>query len=81
MRRLLGFVLSAVLLGFGLNLRAQAQERQPEPLRKRGAATAEETRPAHFPHRIWAACDFRGANARLCLVRTNADQEHSELSR
>jgi hypothetical protein len=28
--------------------------------RKRGSATVEETRPAHFPHRIWAACDFEG---------------------
>jgi hypothetical protein len=60
MRRLLGFVLLAVLLGVGSNLRAPAQERQPESLRKRGAATAEETRPDHFPHRIWAACDFEG---------------------
>jgi hypothetical protein len=24
----------------------------------RGAAKAEVTRPKHFPHRIWAACDF-----------------------
>lgn len=60
MRRLLSFVLLEMLLGVGLNLRLPAQERQPEPLRKRGAATAEESRPAHFPHRIWAACDFEG---------------------
>jgi len=26
----------------------------------RGAAKAELTRPKHFPHRIWAACDFEG---------------------
>lgn len=26
----------------------------------RGSARAEVTRPAHFPHRIWAACDFEG---------------------
>jgi lysophospholipase L1-like esterase len=26
----------------------------------RGAALARATRPAHFPHRIWAACDFEG---------------------
>jgi acetyl esterase/lipase len=31
---------------------------KPEPFRKRGTATVEETRPKHFPHRIWAACDF-----------------------
>ena len=26
----------------------------------RGRASAESKRPAHFPHRIWAACDFEG---------------------
>lgn len=26
--------------------------------RRRGWAKAEVTRPKHFPHRIWAACDF-----------------------
>jgi len=26
----------------------------------RGQATADGKRPAHFPHRIWAACDFEG---------------------
>lgn len=31
-----------------------------KPARERGVATAEETRPAAFPHRIWAACDFEG---------------------
>jgi hypothetical protein len=25
---------------------------------QRGVARADTTRPAHFPHRIWAACDF-----------------------
>lgn len=29
-----------------------------EPPRRRGFATVEVTRPKHFPHRIWAACDF-----------------------
>ena len=29
-------------------------------LAKRGSARADATRPAHFPHRIWAACDFEG---------------------
>lgn len=32
----------------------------PQPPTNRGAAKATETRPAHFPHRIWAACDFEG---------------------
>jgi hypothetical protein len=27
---------------------------------QRGAARANHQRPAHFPHRIWAACDFEG---------------------
>jgi len=26
----------------------------------RGRANAESKRPTHFPHRIWAACDFEG---------------------
>ena len=28
--------------------------------RSGGAAQVEVTRPKHFPHRIWAACDFEG---------------------
>ncbi len=28
--------------------------------RSRGTAQAEEARPRHFPHRIWAAGDFGG---------------------
>ena len=28
------------------------------PVKRRGFAAAEVKRPAHFPHRIWAACDF-----------------------
>ena len=28
--------------------------------RPRGTAQVQETRPKHFPHRIWAACDFEG---------------------
>src|SRR5262245_46520904 len=31
---------------------------QPEPVARRGFAIATESRPKHFPHRIWAACDF-----------------------
>lgn len=34
---------------------AHADDKKP---RKRGTATVEQTRPDHFPHRIWAACDF-----------------------
>src|SRR5262245_58608504 len=33
----------------------------PDPeKRPRGHVKAEVTRPRHFPHRIWAACDFEG---------------------
>jgi hypothetical protein len=32
----------------------------PKPARERGRVKAEVTRPDHFPHRIWAACDFEG---------------------
>ncbi len=28
--------------------------------RSRGVTHVEEARPKHFPHRIWAACDFEG---------------------
>lgn len=31
-----------------------------DPPRQRGVAKVEVTRPSHFPHRIWAACDFEG---------------------
>jgi hypothetical protein len=31
-----------------------------DPKPPRGQARAEVTRPDHFPHRIWAACDFEG---------------------
>jgi lysophospholipase L1-like esterase len=30
---------------------------KPQP---RGKVEADTTRPTHFPHRIWAACDFEG---------------------
>lgn len=29
-----------------------------QPQRERGAAELQVARPKHFPHRIWAACDF-----------------------
>ena len=47
------FVLAAAII-------CPAGEDKPEAARTRGTAVAEETRPAHFPHRIWAACDFEG---------------------
>ncbi len=31
-----------------------------DPPRERGRVKAEAARPAKFPHRIWAACDFEG---------------------
>jgi lysophospholipase L1-like esterase len=35
----------------------QALKAEPKP---RGKVKAEAGRPKHFPHRIWAACDFEG---------------------
>jgi len=37
-----------------------ADDKKAESQRERGVAKVEETRPAAFPHRIWAACDFEG---------------------
>jgi hypothetical protein len=51
---------AAVGVVLALVLGAAAQEKKPQPPRKRGTATAEVARPDHFPHRIWAACDFEG---------------------
>jgi hypothetical protein len=53
--RLLGTLLSATLLCLTL-LRPAAPGQEPPA--RRGRAVAEPTRPDHFPHRIWAACDF-----------------------
>ena len=39
----------------------EVSKTKPEPTAKRGTAIADETRPDHFPHRIWAACDFEAA--------------------
>jgi hypothetical protein len=39
----------------------QGTAEDPKP-RRRGFARAEVKRPASFPHRIWAACDFEGRN-------------------
>lgn len=52
--------LSGALLILALVLLASAQDTRPAPPRKRGTASVEETRPDHFTHRIWAACDFEG---------------------
>jgi hypothetical protein len=54
-------LLVALLSGVTLALTESARsEKKPDPARKRGFARVEETRPASFPHRIWAACDFEG---------------------
>lgn len=50
------YILIAPLVA--LALAAAVPGEKPKPARKRGQAKAEITRPAHFPHRIWAACDF-----------------------
>jgi len=36
------------------------QQEKAQPQQDRGAARANHRRPDHFPHRIWAACDFEG---------------------
>ncbi len=51
-------LLTAALLGLAVEGPAAGRAGKPEPRRKRGTATVEVTRPNHFPHRIWAACDF-----------------------
>src|SRR5262245_17125474 len=56
--RLLRCLCSTALLA--LAPLSQAQDDKPEPQPKRGTATAEVARPEHFPHRIWAACEFDG---------------------
>jgi hypothetical protein len=55
--RILGCV--GVMLG-GLALLWLGTTLADDAPRQRGRAKAEETRPAAFPHRIWAACDFEG---------------------
>jgi hypothetical protein len=54
-----GFVSDAANLPAANILLATNSTPQSEG-RPRGVAKVEETRPKHFPHRIWAACDFEG---------------------
>ena len=56
-RVLLSASLAAVFLA--MSPWAPAPEEPAKP-RQRGLVKAEETRPKHFPQRIWAACDFEG---------------------
>jgi lysophospholipase L1-like esterase len=58
MRRTAAFSSVAAVLLAALLADGAAQEPAPQP--RRGAAKAESARPKHFPHRIWAACDFEG---------------------
>jgi hypothetical protein len=51
--------LACVVLG-GVVLVGLSAVSADDPPRQRGHAKAEVTRPASFPHRIWAACDFEG---------------------
>jgi hypothetical protein len=43
-------------------LQAEPKKESPKSSDRspRGAARANHARPRHFPHRIWAACDFEG---------------------
>ncbi|MBI4606468.1 MAG: hypothetical protein HY721_31265, partial [Planctomycetes bacterium] len=45
----------AIALGLALSAGSPAQDAE-----RRGCARADAARPRHFPHRIWAACDFEG---------------------
>src|SRR3954470_16180595 len=49
---------SLLLLAFSGLLLFRSEGADEKPARKRGTAKVEVTRPDHFPHRIWAACDF-----------------------
>jgi hypothetical protein len=64
--RLVGVMMLASLAAL-LAADPTRSDKDPTPAAKperaappRGFARAEVTRPAHFPHRIWAACDFEG---------------------
>jgi hypothetical protein len=48
----------AVVAGVALLASVGADDRKLA--RQRGSARADNKRPAAFPHRIWAACDFEG---------------------
>jgi hypothetical protein len=48
--------LAALFVGLAASATAQPAEVARTP----GQITASVARPAHFPHRIWAACDFEG---------------------
>jgi hypothetical protein len=50
----------AAVAWVGLHCQSDDSSGSQAPQRQRGAARVEVTRPKHFPHRIWAACDFEG---------------------
>jgi hypothetical protein len=52
--------ISAFVILLALVFTARAADRPDRETRLRGTATARTNRPAMFPHRIWAACDFEG---------------------
>ena len=59
-RRLIACLFAAVALALlSLSAGPSAADPKAEP-RQRGRARAEVAHPDHFPHRIWAACDFEG---------------------
>jgi hypothetical protein len=59
-RRTLAIIVLLFLLGLGREAQRCAGQTPNPAARQRGSASADTTRPAHFPHRIWAACDFEG---------------------
>ena len=52
-----GFV-SRYSLGESPLMERTASGTSSDGARQRGSAQVEVTHPKHFPHRIWAACDF-----------------------
>ncbi len=55
------FCLALGLMIFGARcLAEQPDKAPPRESEHRGSARANHQRPRHFPHRIWAACDFEG---------------------
>ncbi len=56
----LGGILAVAVWFSGLKAAQDDAKKAADPPRTRGQAKVEEIRPAAFPQRIWAACDFEG---------------------
>jgi hypothetical protein len=54
------WLVGVAVMGLAVMSLGAGQEKPKPAPRQRGVAKVEVTRPASFPHRIWAACDFEG---------------------